>query len=351
METNTNVEIKNGKLLINKVELPLQDHVVLEVIGCGANAKVFSVYNRVLDRKEALKIWFPRKGQNAVDEDRFYAEVRKNAQFTGNDSIATIYSGRYQENYYYCLMEYCSGITLKKFLDQNPSWLHRWGLARQISDTVKSIYEKGLYHGDLHDKNILVDIENKDNWLKILDLGTSAFSGQENSHKRDAKMLYALSFELLPCIGDLPFYNDESIASLPSPLINQAFRAVVNISLPRTPVGQDPFQCPPDLYSAPAYSELPIWELASMLETTPLFSLNLVDRFLSDFGFGEKEQIELYEMLHEKISGDTTISREDIISTTSKEYEQKVAKYKSDNSHDLQERSINRLKCSVNYSP
>ena len=88
-----------------------------------------------------------------------------------------------------------------------------------------------------------------------------------------------------------------------------------------------------------------------MLETTPLFSLNLVDRFLSDFGFGEKEQIELYEMLHEKISGDTTISREDIISTTSKEYEQKVAKYKSDNSHDLQERSINRLKCSVNYSP
>lgn len=289
MVTNTNVEIQNGKLLINKIELPLHGYIVLESIGRGANAKVFSVYNRVLDRKEALKIWFPRKGENTVDEDRFYAEVRKNSQFTGNDSIATIYSGGYQKNYYYCLMEYCSGITLKEFLAQNPSWMHRWGLARQISDTVKSIYNKGIYHGDLHDKNILVDIENGENWLKILDLGTSAFSGQENSHKRDAKMLYALSFELLPCIKDLPFYNDESIARLPSPLINQAFRAVINISLPGIPSGQAPFQCPLDLYTPPVYSELAIWELASMLETTPLFSLNLVERFLSDFGFGEKK--------------------------------------------------------------
>lgn len=70
--------------------------------------------------------------------------------------------------------------------------------------------------------------------FKILDLGTSLFSGKEASHKRDAQMLFKLSFELQPSIRELAFYNNNSISVLPSPLLNRAFRAVINLSMPKS---------------------------------------------------------------------------------------------------------------------
>ncbi len=125
-----NIEIMNGTLLINNDEIPLQNHEVIKAISGGANARVFLTLNKLLDRYEALKIWHPRKGQVEVDEDRFYSEIRKNSQFSGVSSIATIYSGSHWKNFYYCLMEYCPGITLKEFLENNPSWwVWRWGIA------------------------------------------------------------------------------------------------------------------------------------------------------------------------------------------------------------------------------
>ena len=181
--------VRNKTLLIGQNTFSLPGYHVLEELGQGANAKAFLIYNRVLDRKEVLKIWLPRKNRNAVNEEQFYSELRKNALFTGNSSIATIYGGGVQDGVYFCTMEYCPGITLKQFLEGNPNWLYRWGLARQISDTISSIHAKGIFHGDLHSENIIINIHDEENWLKILDLGTSIFSGKDFSQKRDAKLL------------------------------------------------------------------------------------------------------------------------------------------------------------------
>jgi serine/threonine protein kinase len=71
------IELLNGKLLIEQLEFPLQNYIVIKPIGEGANAKVFLVHNQILDRNEALKIWLPRKNHIKVDEKRFFAEVKK----------------------------------------------------------------------------------------------------------------------------------------------------------------------------------------------------------------------------------------------------------------------------------
>ena len=233
----TSTIVKDGKLIWGTQEFELQGYRILEALGSGANAEVFLVYNEVLDRNEALKVWHPRKHQISVNKEQFYAELRKNALFTEDDSIATVYTGGERTGIYYCIMEYCPGITLKEFLESDPSWMYRWGIARQISDTLKNVYKRGVFHGDLHSNNIIINIENEHNFLKILDLGTSIFSGKDKSHKRDARLLFDLSFQLLPCARELVFYNDCSISELPSPLLNQAFRAIVNISRPRTREG------------------------------------------------------------------------------------------------------------------
>lgn len=133
------IYIKNGAIFVADRELPLLGYDVCQEIGRGANAKVFQIYNKMLDRNEAIKIWVPRNGKQAVNSEQFYSELRKNAKFTNNDSIATVYSGKIVDRIYYCIMEYCPGITLKEFLSKNPSWIYRRGLARQISDTMSGL--------------------------------------------------------------------------------------------------------------------------------------------------------------------------------------------------------------------
>lgn len=320
------ITIKNKKLLVSSREFPLPGYVVLNKLGNGANAKVFLVYNIALDRKEALKIWVPRKTHSTVNEQQFFLELRKNSLFTGNSSIATIYSGGHQDDIYYCLMEYCPGITLNEFLNNNPSWLHRWGLARQISGTMQTLYNKGIFHGDLHGNNIIININDNENWLKILDLGTSIFSGKDFSHKRDAHLLYDLSFQLLPCARDLPFYNDSSISELPSPLLNQAFWAVINISDPILTVPLDLQNRPsPDKYLPPDYHKLGVWRIASMVRNTPIFSLPLVEKFLDDFGYSKTD---FYKDLHTKLNlGDNT-NDIDLIDVTIQEYSKLFIEYR-----------------------
>ena len=310
--------VKDGKLILGAEEFELPGYSILEAIGDGANAEVFLVYNEVLDRNEALKVWRPHKHQVSVSKEQFYAELRKNALFTGNDSIATVYTGGYQAGIYYCIMEYCPGITLKEFLKSDPSWLYRWGIARQISDTMKMLYERGVFHGDLHSNNIIIDTENEHNFLKILDLGTSFFSGREKSQKRDAQLLFDLSFQLLPCARELAFYNDHSISELPSPLLNQAFRAIVNISMPRFKEGVDALNSHSlGDYLSPDYHELSMWEIANMVHKTPLFLLSQVEKFLDDYGFN---RLDFYFELHNMLNPDIPVDENNIIDITTKAY-------------------------------
>lgn len=318
--------VRNGTVIVGKTELSLPGYSVHDEIGTGANAKVFLVYNEALDRNEALKIWLPRQQRVFVNEKQFYSELRKNSLFTGNTSIATVYRGGYQAGIYYCIMEYCPGVTLKEFLNSNPSWIYRWGLARQISDTMKNLYAKGVFHGDLHCNNIIINVADDENWLKILDLGTSVFSGKEDSRKRDARMLYNLSFQILPCARELAFYNDTSISKLPSPLLNQAFRAVVNISDPILTQKFDIQHRPsPDKYLPPDYHKLDIGEIASIVQSTPLFSLPLIEEFLHDYGFNKHD---FYKRLHTMLNPDSIVDDENLIDITNQDYSKLSVEYR-----------------------
>lgn len=173
-------------------------------MGKGANATVFLSYNYLLNRYEALKIWTPRKNQKHVDIKRFLNEIQKNAVFH-NDNIAQIYSASIVSNYYYILMEYCAGVTLKEYLRKTPNYCKRMNLLNTIASTMYEVYKNGLYHGDLHSKNIIVHKEK----IKIIDFGTSVFTRDKSiSHKRDAYMLFDLAIEILPELKDFTFFNN-----------------------------------------------------------------------------------------------------------------------------------------------
>ena len=72
----------------------------------------------------------------------------------------------------------------------------------------------------MHGENIILDRAYVNN-LKLIDFGTSIFSGIENSHKRDARMLFELCYKVLPELRMLTFirinpeeYNSSIIREL-----------------------------------------------------------------------------------------------------------------------------------------
>lgn len=186
-------EIKDEKLLINGVIQEIPNISFIEEIGSGSNAKVFLAVNKLLERQEAIKVWVPRRGENNVDTTRFSKEIQKNAKATF-PNIAKFYDANIEGAFHYARLEYIAGQTLKKFLEQPQELWARYIILKTVLESMKSVYDAGLYHGDLHTKNIIIN----NNMPYIIDFGTSIFSGVVSSHKRDCTMLIDLCYEVVP---------------------------------------------------------------------------------------------------------------------------------------------------------
>lgn len=249
--------IDNEELYINNRKLILDSQNIICELGRGANAKVFLSYNKLLNRKEALKIWMPRKNQENVDIKRYLFEIRKNAKFS-NSNIAQIYSANIIDNYYCVFMEYCPGITLKEDLRNNKNYFRRVYILNLIAATMHEVYKNGLYHGDLHSKNIIIN----NNDIKILDFGTSVFMQDKSiSNMRDAHMLFDLAMEILPELKEFSFFNSH-VRESSSIEICECILYLINLLIYEI---NDSGDAPPDFY---------LMELALITKEVPVLNLD-----------------------------------------------------------------------------
>lgn len=199
-------QIKGKELFLEDKKLPFAHLAFIKEIGKGGNAIVFLAENKLLGRKEAVKIWIKKKWQIKVDEERFREEVKKNAGLNF-PHIAKFYDARIENDFYYARIEYISGNTLKEYLLDMPEFAYRYGILETIINTMDLVYDLGIYHGDLHTENIIVN-----NHIPfIIDFGTSIFSGKEFSQKRDCKMLIQLCYEVLPELNKFNFIDTDTL--------------------------------------------------------------------------------------------------------------------------------------------
>lgn len=198
------IKIFEGVLYCDGQKFNLEDYEILHQLGSGANAVVFKVFNKKLHRCEALKIWKLKQVQSSFNEMIFKSEVQKNARLNINNVVKLYYIG-VENNLHYALFEYCEGISLNDYLTKNKcTYIQRLFLLSSILSVVSELYDKGIYHGDLHSGNVMV-VENN---IKILDFGSSIFWGKENLKKRDAQLLFDLSVEVVPELLDFSFFNE-----------------------------------------------------------------------------------------------------------------------------------------------
>lgn len=192
--------VSDGRAMVGGVTVSIENIRLDRLLGSGANAFVFQGEDLLLKRQVAVKVWPPRKEHRRAEDDRTeqaLAEARKLAQLE-SDVIAPVYhAGRLANGWVYIVMKYIDGEPLQKV---RASLNDRGGFERRImywADIRKGLAAAesiGIYHGDVHGKNVIVDFFH----ATLIDFGTSILSGKDYSLRRHAKLVNELAQKLLP---------------------------------------------------------------------------------------------------------------------------------------------------------
>ena len=158
--------------MINKIIC--NRYKILDHLGTGGMATVWLGYDTILDRQVAIKTF----KIDANDEDavkRFNREAKAVTSLS-HPNIVSIYDVENEEEFYYLILEYVEGMTLKDYMIKNPRMpietiVH---IAKQIAAGLSHAHQNGIIHRDIKPQNILM---NENLTCKITDFGIARAYG------------------------------------------------------------------------------------------------------------------------------------------------------------------------------
>jgi tRNA A-37 threonylcarbamoyl transferase component Bud32 len=141
---------------------------ILELIGHGGMGAVYKARQPKLDRMVALKILTPELVRDPAFAERFSREARTLAKLS-HPHIVGIHDFGEAGGYYYFIMEYVDGATLREVMQAGRlSAADALGLVPQLCDALQFAHEAGVVHRDIKPENILLDHAGN---VKIADFG------------------------------------------------------------------------------------------------------------------------------------------------------------------------------------
>ena len=147
---------------------------ILDHLGTGGMATVWLGYDTILDRQVAIKTFkIDANDEGAVK--RFNREAKAVTSLS-HPNIVSIYDVENEGDFYYLILEYVEGMTLKDYMIKNPripieTIVH---IAKQIAAGLSHAHQNGIIHRDIKPQNILMD-ENLT--CKITDFGIARAYG------------------------------------------------------------------------------------------------------------------------------------------------------------------------------
>lgn len=141
---------------------------IKECLGRGGMGIVYKARQTQLDRFVALKILSPELVTDPRFADRFQREARALARLN-HPNIVTIHDFGRAGDYYFLLMEYVDGATLRQVLQDgrmNPS--EALAIVPSICEAMQYAHSQGIVHRDIKPENLLMDRQGR---VKIADFG------------------------------------------------------------------------------------------------------------------------------------------------------------------------------------
>lgn len=153
---------------------------LLRVVGKGASGTVYEAYDRVLDRRVAIKLLPELLSEDQII--RFQNEGR-NLSKVVHKAIATVHNlGVSKDGRPFIIMEFIDGQSLADIIKNegplNPHWAVH--IQAQLLTALKAAHDAGITHRDLKPENIMIARTNEGiDFLKLIDFGIARFQDSE----------------------------------------------------------------------------------------------------------------------------------------------------------------------------
>ncbi len=141
---------------------------ILSCLGRGGMGVVYKARQKSLNRLVALKLLAPERGSDPAFAERFAREAQVLARLD-HPHIVTIHDFGQAGGYFYLLMEFVDGVTLRHLI-HGGRLASREALAivPQICDALQFAHDHGVVHRDIKPENILLD---RRGLVKVADFG------------------------------------------------------------------------------------------------------------------------------------------------------------------------------------
>ena len=155
---------------------------LLRLIGSGGNGVVYLAKHLAMDRIVACKILHADLARNPAYVRDFVREARMAARLEHPNIIQALDVGS-SDGIYYLIMEYVPGISLEKIRTSASDRIDMpflLDIAVSLADAMDYAWKRfHVMHGDIKPDNLL--IRDRDNVLKLADLGLAKVAGSENA--------------------------------------------------------------------------------------------------------------------------------------------------------------------------
>ncbi len=153
------------------------DYEILGELGRGGMGVVYLAWNRLMGRKEVLKVVSRELMDRRGVLDRFLREIRNAAQLH-HPNVVTAYSAFRAGESIVFAMEYVEGHDLATYVKaQGPLPVaHACNFIYQAALGLQYAHEKGMVHRDIKPSNLILARHGKRPVVKVLDFGLAKAS-------------------------------------------------------------------------------------------------------------------------------------------------------------------------------
>ncbi|MCA9651114.1 MAG: serine/threonine protein kinase [Myxococcales bacterium] len=140
---------------------------VLSRLGAGAMGVVLAAHDPELDRKVAIKLLLPHRGQGSEGRERLQREAQALAKL-GHPNVVTVHDVGIHDGQVFVAMEHVEGQTLASWLRERRPWPEVLLRFEAAGRGLAAAHEAGLVHRDFKPDNVMLGADGR---VRVMDFG------------------------------------------------------------------------------------------------------------------------------------------------------------------------------------